>query len=1130
MITRKPFCPLLFSLLLLTTTASAQTCVTPPSGIIAWWTLDETTGNIAHDSIGTESAAYFGSPFQTPGLVAGALKFNGSTDYLGAPQNPEWDFGTNDFTIELWANFAVVPGGSIGEPAAIFIGDDEGPENRNKWFFATGGGNLYFHINSPTLGPQFFPLTPFAPAVNTWYHLAVTRSGSLYSVYIDGKLAASAVNTNGVSSPAAALTIGEAENIGFMNGLLDEVTVYDRSLTDAEVASIWSVNKAGKCKASTGQTLQIQSISPPAGGNAGQTTVSITGTGFQPGATVNLVSGSQTLVLGSNTGITVDGKLQSTFDLTTVTAQNSLQVEVDNPDGTSATSAFQVVDGGAPQLELELVGPATARVGRLAEFAVIVRNVGLIDAPSASVSVTSTFPHVGAVPLTPIPAIPVIIPPNVPQPPDQVVLSSDPNTLIIFGLPAGQAIPAYFSLQTPSDSCDETVGSGGTTQPDPNDPCRPEEMAVNMLTDALNDKNNQLSDAYTAYNALDCGKPSMKQIFKNECQALTDQIWELINEISNLKKRLKTAQDELDACRKKHPGSGSAASLAAGVVVSASQQVCPITSWDPNAKVGPVGVGPSGFVSGQLVPYTVFFENLAAATAPAQQISIVDPLDLAVNPNAVSLDSLSMSGTVIDLGGGLHVSRTVDLRPATNALMKIQGDVDTLKRQINWALTALDPTTLQLPSDPQVGILPPNKVPPQGEGNVTFTVSAQQGTTRTSIHNQATVVFDTNPPISTATWVNALDNTPPVSHVLALPAVEATSSFTVSWSGTDIGSGVKSFTVFVSDNGGPFSAWQINNTGTSATYIGQNGHTYGFYSIATDNVGNIEGMKQSPEASITIVPPIATTAIVSSSANPGDLNSTITFTATVTPATNAGNLTGTVAFNDASTFLGTASLNSAGQALFSTNSLSAGTHSITAIYSGNLEYVGSQSAALNETINAPGYSITLSPYTVSVARRRPAQTSVVVTPVGGFNSTVTISCSGLPAYTTCSLSPTTLTPDGTNSVMSSTLTISTNVRPTSAIASGKTSEPHRLRGRGVSVLAVVFMPLLLFLPLNFNFTFERWRRVINILIAAIVLTAATAVVGGCGADHTTPKGTTLVTITANGGGSSHSANLTLIVQ
>src|SRR5215472_9686894 len=71
---------------------------------------------------------------------------------------------------------------------------------------------------------------------------------------------------------------------------------------------------------------------------------------------------------------------------------------------------------------------------------------------------------------------------------------------------------------------------------------------------------------------------------------------------------------------------------------------------------------------------------------------------------------------------------------------------------------------------------------------------------------------------------------------------------TVQWIGTDVGSGIQDFTIYVSDNGGPFTPFQTNATATSATFTGQIGHTYGFYSIARDLVGNVEPAKTAAEA------------------------------------------------------------------------------------------------------------------------------------------------------------------------------------------------------------------------------------------------------------------------------------------
>ncbi len=86
-----------------------------------------------------------------------------------------------------------------------------------------------------------------------------------------------------------------------------------------------------------------------------------------------------------------------------------------------------------------------------------------------------------------------------------------------------------------------------------------------------------------------------------------------------------------------------------------------------------------------------------------------------------------------------------------------------------------------------------------------------------------------------------VDATPPTSTVTALPGLSP-GTFTVSWSGHDNtgGSGLASYTIYISDNGGAFGPLISNTTTTSISFAGTDGHTYGFYSIATDNVGNVQ--------------------------------------------------------------------------------------------------------------------------------------------------------------------------------------------------------------------------------------------------------------------------------------------------
>ena len=81
------------------------------------------------------------------------------------------------------------------------------------------------------------------------------------------------------------------------------------------------------------------------------------------------------------------------------------------------------------------------------------------------------------------------------------------------------------------------------------------------------------------------------------------------------------------------------------------------------------------------------------------------------------------------------------------------------------------------------------------------------------------------------------------------------------------GSGIASYDIYVSDDGGPFTPFLIGTTQTSATFTGVVGHTYGFYSVATDNVGNVQPTPASAQATTTVVNPVTITSIAAVSPN-----------------------------------------------------------------------------------------------------------------------------------------------------------------------------------------------------------------------------------------------------------------------
>jgi hypothetical protein len=105
-----------------------------------------------------------------------------------------------------------------------------------------------------------------------------------------------------------------------------------------------------------------------------------------------------------------------------------------------------------------------------------------------------------------------------------------------------------------------------------------------------------------------------------------------------------------------------------------------------------------------------------------------------------------------------------------------------------------------------------------------------------------------------------------------------------------------------------------------------------------------------------------TSVTLTSSQNPSNFGQAVTFTATVTGSSP----TGTVTFKDGGTVLGTSTLNGSGQAFFTTSSLSVGSHTITAVYSGDANNAASTSAVLTQLVNIPADSIRLRALQVAV--------------------------------------------------------------------------------------------------------------------------------------------------------------------
>ncbi len=280
--------------------------------------------------------------------------------------------------------------------------------------------------------------------------------------------------------------------------------------------------------------------------------------------------------------------------------------------------------------------------------------------------------------------------------------------------------------------------------------------------------------------------------------------------------------------------------------------ITPRRAVDPNVKSGTLGTDAAGYVPGATpLNYVVQFENLPSANAAAQIVVITDQLDA----QKVDLGSFAFGPitfgkyTLVPPPASQAFKGALDLTPAQPLIVSVDARLDRATGLVTWSFMSLDPATMQLTEDPDAGLLPPNTSPPAGEGSVLFDVLPQTGLpTNTVIANRASIVFDTNAAIETPVFVNTLDKDAPQTRVGALAATQAGASFPVQWSGVDAGSGIASYTIYVSDNGGPFGVWLDNTTTVASIYPGQAGHGYAFFAIGKDRVGNTEPMKTVAEA------------------------------------------------------------------------------------------------------------------------------------------------------------------------------------------------------------------------------------------------------------------------------------------
>lgn len=218
------------------------------SGLEAYYRMNEgsgtSMGNSCTNTTGINGTLYGGTAWTaSPVQFAGnALKFNGSSNYVELTNRI--NVGTSDFTIEAW----VYPQSTS---AGMVFAQDVCGDAEQQFRFYTNNSKVNFDMSdAAALGASYnfqLPSTSNSVPLNTWTHIAVTRSGNNYTLYINGvsnatySTGANTINNQSGADVNKRLRIGARGGVSsgcglnYFNGMIDEVRFWNVARTATDI-------------------------------------------------------------------------------------------------------------------------------------------------------------------------------------------------------------------------------------------------------------------------------------------------------------------------------------------------------------------------------------------------------------------------------------------------------------------------------------------------------------------------------------------------------------------------------------------------------------------------------------------------------------------------------------------------------------------------------------------------------------------------------------------------------------------------------------------------------------------------------------------------------------------------------
>ncbi len=254
----------------LTVNALPTNCVVTPAGIVGWWPLDGNVSDVVNDNPTTLA----GDPSYVSGKVGTGLSFDGVSNYVRAPASAALDVGTgNGFTVELWINPA-----QVNTQMPLIEWFNAGQSSLYLWTSVphpgTGPGGLFANINDTAGGPHYLPAPAGILQAGIFQHVALTydKITGIGRIFLNGAIVAE--QNLGSFTPRSSWDVyfgarPVAPNFFLYQGLMDEIGIYSRALSGAEIQAIAVAGALGKCQPQVTPSIisQPQGLTVSAGTN-----------------------------------------------------------------------------------------------------------------------------------------------------------------------------------------------------------------------------------------------------------------------------------------------------------------------------------------------------------------------------------------------------------------------------------------------------------------------------------------------------------------------------------------------------------------------------------------------------------------------------------------------------------------------------------------------------------------------------------------------------------------------------------------------------------------------------------------------------------------------------------------------